>query len=797
MTPERWRQVKEVLSAAMDTPVEERGALLDRACGADTALRHEVESLLATSADDADSFPEARAAVAAGEAAFAGEDGAESDAAVRSLLESALGHHYDILQSLGRGSMGAVYLARERTLDRCVAIKVLRPDLAAAPGSRERFQREARIAAHLWHPGILPLHFFDEVGGVWYFVMGYVRGESLAERLRLEGRLPCDEARRILAELADALACAHQHGVVHRDIKPANILLEEESGRAVLADFGISKIQGVEGVGDSLTASGMIIGTPHYMSPEQVLGWSDLDGRSDIYSLGAVAYTMIAGREPFEGVSAHEVMLRRLTHDPAPLASVVPSVPEDLAAVVMRCLARDRAMRWQDAQSLKEALDRAGCEPALALPEAVRDLPGFGPYALAWALAWSGLAALTLRTSGDGALLLLVAFLVPVGLGLHVWNLGRHGLAPLQLARVAFWAPQWWGMWWPRALRRPGDLWARLPWQARLVRVALSTFFVALPAMLLVRHWLAAAGLLPLDAALRRYGAAAELGMVLGAAVVTGSAVRWALARGLSLRESVHVLFGATIPSPTWLAPNVARMLVPASRGVRPPERDAAADHARAITELVRLLPAGATGAGAEAARAAHRLLAAIAESDREIAALARDASAAELDRLAGQLTSLEDSSSGEVGDRRELRELVRHQLELVRRMRGGREVACHRRARLFDLMRGLWTQLCLVHDAAAGAPVTAGEPGARVRALCAEIAEELETRRAVPSGAAVTEPRPGSVSPTDPLGRGAGREHASPAYGSAIPGDQDPSAPPFLAPRVSPFSAQARNRST
>ncbi|HVE77425.1 MAG TPA: serine/threonine-protein kinase [Gemmatimonadaceae bacterium] len=760
MTPERWRRVKAIVGEAMDTPTGERGPLLDRACGADAALRQEVESLLAAAADGADSFPEAHAAVAAEAAAFAQHDVPEGDATLRSLLEGALGQHYDVLRPLGRGSMGAVYLARERELDRFVAIKVLRPDLAAAPESRERFRREARIAAQLSHPGILPLHTFGEVGGVWYFVMGYVRGESLAERLRLEGRLPCDDARRILAELADALECAHQHGVVHRDIKPANILLDHDSGRAVLADFGISKIQGA---GDSLTASGVAVGTPHYMSPEQALGSSDVDERSDLYSLGVVGYTIIAGREPFAGATAEELLYGRLTHDPAPLRSVVPSAPEDLAAVVMRCLERDRAMRWPDARSLREALAQAGCEPALALPEALRDLPGFGPYALAWALAWSALAALTLRSAGDRALLLLVALLVPVGLGLHLWNAGRHGLAPGRLACVAFWAPQWWGMWWPRALRRPGDLWARLPWQARLVRVALSLFFVVLPAMLLVRQWLTAEGVLPDDAG-RRYGAAAELGIVLGAAAVTAGALRWALGRGLTLREAAHVLFGATIPSPAWRTPRVARLLAPASQGVRQPDRDAPADHVRAIAELVRLLPAQAADIGADAARTAHRLLAAIAESDREIAALARDASTSELDRLAAQLTVLGDAPPREDDDRRELRDLVRHQLELVRRMRGRQEIVSRRRAHLLDFLRGLWTQLCRVHDAAAGSPAAAGEPSGRVRALCAEIAEELQGRRSAAPTAAGTERRFGLAPPAGPAGGGAPRERANPA---------------------------------
>ena len=232
VTVARWQQIKNVLTSVMELPASAREAYLDGACGSDAALRAEVESLLAAAEDGSNSLPEARAAIAAEVGALAHRADWESDSALRSMLERALGQQYEILRPLGRGAMGAVFLARERALDWFVAVKVLRPDLAALAEGRERFRREARIAAHLSHPGILPLHTFGEVGGVWYFVMGYVRGESLAERLRLEGRFPPEEARRMLAELADALDCAHSHDVVHRDIKPATILVDDETGRA-------------------------------------------------------------------------------------------------------------------------------------------------------------------------------------------------------------------------------------------------------------------------------------------------------------------------------------------------------------------------------------------------------------------------------------------------------------------------------------------------------------------------------------------------------------------------------------
>ncbi len=733
MTPERWREVKAVLGPALESPEAERAALLDRACGADADLRREVESLLAGAGDDADSTPAVRAAVAAEAAAVvaggAPHDGAPyDDAVLRSLLEGALGGQYDVLRPLGRGGMGLVYLAWERVLERFVAVKVLRPDLAAARESRERFRREARIAAQLAHPGIVPLYTFGEVRGLWYFVMGYVRGESLAERLRLRGRLPCPEARRVLADLVDALACAHRHGVVHRDIKPANVLLDEGSGRAVLTDFGISKVLGG---GDGLTASGAVIGTPRFMSPEQARGSADVGERSDIYSLGAVAYTMLAGRAPSEGDGGAGAPTRRADRPP-PLERVAPSVPADLAAVVMRCLEPDPALRWPDARALKDALGRTEGGPA-APAEALPDVSGFGPYALVWALAWSALAALTARSPDDRAWLLLVALLVPVGLGLHVWNVERDGLSPRQFARLAFCPPRWWGMWWPAALRRPGDLWPRLPWQARLVRRGVSAFIIALPLTLLVRRWLAAEGVLPAGATAPS-GAALERGAALGVAALTAGALAWALARGLSLREAAQLLFGATMPSSVWRGPNVARVLAPASHAVRAPEHDDPADHARAIAELARLLPADAAGVGAAAAGAADRIAAVVAAADREIAILARDAGSDEMNRLAARLTALEDAAPGEDDDHRQLRALVRHQLELVYRMRARQEGVLHRRMHLFELARGVWAQLGAVHDAATGAPATRHEAVARLTALCAEADDLL---RALAGGGA------------------------------------------------------------
>ena len=734
MTPERWRQVKAVLARALETEPAERGPYVDLACAGDAELHAEITSLLLAASGDGDSVSGVRRAVAAATRSALGglpdsvslvREPADRDRALHALLETALGQQYEIVRPLGHGGMGSVYLARERALERFVAIKVLRPDLADAPDSRERFRREARTAAQLSHPGILPLHTFGEVRGTWYFVMGYVGGTTLAERLRVEGRLPGAEAHRILAELADALECAHRHGVVHRDIKPANVLLDDETGRAVLADFGISKVQGAS---DSLTATGVVVGTPHYMSPEQSLGAATVDERSDIYSLGAVGYAMLAGREPFAGTG--DPTHRRLSGGPAPLHTVAPSVPHDLAGAVMRCLERDPALRWPDARSLKGALVRAGGDANVAaLPESLRDLPTFGPYALLWAAFWATLAARSLHSPGDRTLLLLIALIVPVGFAFHLWNVGRHGLGVLGLTRVAFWPPEWWGMWWPRALRRPTDLWPRLPWPARMVRAVLSAFTVALPVLILTRGRLEATVRLSPDGPGREWFATLEAALVLGAAVATAGALWWAHGRGLPVAKAVRVLFGATTPSPGWRTPDVARLLAPtAGLGVRPPDPAVPADHRRAIAELAPLLPPPAASLGARAVEMARRTLAAIEACDAEVAALSRDASAGELDRLTAQVAALEEEvPSASLAERRELLALVRSQLSVVRRMRLRCELVSQRRTRLFTLLRGLWTQLCLVRDTAADDPLVTGTVSDRVRALSDEIGRELE----------------------------------------------------------------------
>src|SRR6059036_3911684 len=219
----------------------------------------------------------------------------EADKSLFARLVQALGTSYTVEGEIGRGGMGVVYNARDERLKRRVAVKVLPPELAFREEIRLRFLREAETAARLSHPHIVPIHSVGEgPDGLVYFVMAYVDGESLGAKLKRRGRLPPDEARRIMLETADALGAAHALGIIHRDVKPDNILLEGSRGRVVVTDFGIAKALSST-TGGALTGTGVAIGTPHYMSPEQAAGDREIDGRSDIYSLGVVAYQMLAG----------------------------------------------------------------------------------------------------------------------------------------------------------------------------------------------------------------------------------------------------------------------------------------------------------------------------------------------------------------------------------------------------------------------------------------------------------------------------------------------------------------------
>src|SRR5688572_6531075 len=279
-----------------------------------------------------------------------------SSSELRAHIERVLTAHYELDTEIGRGGMGVVYRARDRRLKRHVAIKVLPPELAFQSAIKTRFLREAETAAQLSHPNIVPIYSVDELEGLVFFVMAYVSGDNLAKRLHDTGVLGVDDVRRISREVADALAYAHERGVVHRDIKPDNILLDASTGRTMVTDFGIARAAS-EGDAGRLTATGMAIGTPAYMSPEQAAGDRQIDGRSDLYSLGIVTYQMLVGEPPFVANSTPAMLVKHISERPTPVSQRRSDVPVDLGRAVMMLLEKDPDMRFPSATALVTALD--------------------------------------------------------------------------------------------------------------------------------------------------------------------------------------------------------------------------------------------------------------------------------------------------------------------------------------------------------------------------------------------------------------------------------------------------------
>jgi len=260
--------------------------------------------------------------------------------------------------------MGIVYCARDRRLKREIAIKVLPPELSFRADIRQRFLREAETAAQLNHPNIVPIYTVEERDNLVYFVMSYIKGDNLGQRLQQHGPIPPVEVRRILREVGDALAYAHHRNVIHRDIKPDNIIIDEETGRAMVTDFGIARA--LTDSGDSrLTATGMAIGTPAYMSPEQSAGDRAIDGRSDLYSLGVVGYQMLCGQPPFVASNTPSMLVKHLSERPVPVDERWPDLPQDLARAVMICLEKDPNDRFPSAAAFSAALN-GGAMPTLA-----------------------------------------------------------------------------------------------------------------------------------------------------------------------------------------------------------------------------------------------------------------------------------------------------------------------------------------------------------------------------------------------------------------------------------------------
>ncbi len=355
-------------------------------------------------------------------------------------LQAAVSGRYSLVRELGRGGMGVVFLAREVALDRLVAIKLLPPALAANASLRDRFLREARTAAQLSHPHIVPIHAVESHEALVFFVMAYIRGETLGERLRARGALPMAEALRVMQEVSWAIAHAHARGVIHRDIKPDNILLEEGSDRALVTDFGIAAF----GEGD--TPVGAAMGTMHYMSPEQALGAS-ADARGDVYALGVTAFAALAGRRPFEGAEGRALLAQQSGSDAPTIRTLVPALPPAAAKVIDRALARDPAERWPSVEEFASALQAArALEPQLptALRKYAREAVEFSDQ-MSIVLGGAGsatIAALTIdmvvRHDFLGIATTLFTLVAALGAGMAVILLGLQVLAIRQLGKYGY-----------------------------------------------------------------------------------------------------------------------------------------------------------------------------------------------------------------------------------------------------------------------------------------------------------------------------------------------------------------------
>ena len=638
-------------------------------------------------------------------------------------LSAALGTQYELIRLLGRGGMGSVYLAREPFLDRDVAVKVLPSDLASGE-ARERFLREARTAAKLSHPNIVPLYTFGQAGDLLFYVMGCVDGEPLEARLRREGRLPSDEARRIISELADALEYAHQIGVVHRDVKPDNVLLDRRTGRAMLTDFGIAKQRATQ---ETLTQTGVIVGTPHYMSPEQASGDRTIDGRSDIYSLGVIAYRMVTGRLPFEGSLMRDVLAQHATRAPVPPAQIITSLPIDLDTVITRALAKDPSERWPNAHAVRVALSPESDE---SMPDDLRTVSEMGVRLGLLTLGVAEIAYLVwLYDFADPpalSLMAISALLVPVVGGFALIKSARR-FGWRTALHTALRQPSWWKTWWPRFGRRSGDVWDRLPAPIRAFRgqtlpmFAAMVPFVNLVLFVMRPSWLGAHPAF-LNAGHMKWPVLAVAGTLYGSMLYHIFKVRrWRIENGISRNDTMRMMTESTLARSFWARPHIHALLGPPG-SPRDPGSVAPSSPRELVREIESLARDGASSPHAdlykEAADAARSLAAAIVNADDELGQLARDADQQEQSRIKESLARTADP---------QMRDLLERQLRLFRELDARQEGVRAQRDRLVAQLRTLSLQLAHLRAQSAMDSATAAEITGRIHALVRGIDYRIE----------------------------------------------------------------------
>jgi hypothetical protein len=425
---------------------------------------------------------------------------------------------------------------------------------------------------------------------------------------------------------------------------------------------------------------------------------------------------------PYEGRSYREVLIRQTTQAPPALQTIRPDVPDDLAGPIARCLAVEPSGRWPDGKSLRVALASEDL-PDAALPSDLRDIPSFGTWAALWGVVWGMAAMSEYAEGGDATLLTLVALLVPVGFLLHAWNIGRKGFRPLHILRVGFLPPKWWGMWWPRPLRRPDDVWECLPRSAQLTRIAITSFFILAPVLTYLAKWTLA---LPAFSAQRpvfrlTFRVAEVIIISLTGAIVAASIWLWRR-RGIAGGDIPRLLLGSTVGATFWARPQIAAVL-----RARAPDGEACGvrldtphDFLRGLSEAAELLGGRARPVGSAALGAGRQLLALIEARAAEIATLARDADPAEISRLERKLAEIGDSPSD--ADEQQMRMLLRSQLELLRRLRGRLEAATSHREHLVEMLKALYLQVMDLRARGAGENLEAQPIIARIRALCAAI---------------------------------------------------------------------------